>query len=57
MKENSRADYMKSRREKYKMFSVEIEREKMNRFETVLNKKQVSKSEWLNKKIDEEISE
>lgn len=57
MKENSRADYMKSRREKYKMFSVEIEREKMNRFETALNKKQVSKSEWLNKKIDEEISE
>ena len=53
----SRADYFKERRKKFKSFTVEIEREKMERLEKKLSDKSISKAEWLNKKIDEEISE
>ena len=51
----SRADYFKERRNKFKSFTVEVEREKMERFEKKLGKEKMSKAEWLNKKIDEEI--
>lgn len=57
MAPESRADYFKERRKKFKSFTVEIEREKMERLEKKLRKQNTSKAEWLNKKIDEEISE
>lgn len=56
MAPGSRADYFKERRKKFKSFTVEIEREKMERLEKKLSSKSLSKAEWLNEKIDEEIS-
>ena len=57
MPPESRAEYFKERRAKYKSFTVEVEREKMERFETKLKEDNTSKTDWLNKKIDEELSE
>ncbi len=53
----SRAEYFRQRRTKYKSFTVEIEREKMERFEQRLNENQTTKAKWLNEKIDEELGE
>ena len=52
----SRADYMKSRRERFKAFHVEVERERMEALEQTLFEKKQTKKEWLESKIDEEIS-
>lgn len=54
--EKSRAEYMKSRRENQKTFSAVIERKKMESFEKKLHEIGKSKTEWLNEKIDEELS-
>ena len=54
--ENSRADYMKARREKQKTFSVAVDKEKMLKFEKKLSEQKKTKSEWLNEKIDEELN-
>ncbi|MBF0709712.1 MULTISPECIES: hypothetical protein [unclassified Gemella] len=51
----SRADYFKKRREQFKQFNVSVEKEKITIFEEILKKKNLTKAEWLNKKIDEEI--
>lgn len=48
---------MKARRSSKKTFSVAVDKEKMLRFEEKLNSQNRTKSEWLNKKIDEEIGE
>lgn len=53
--EHSRADYFKERREKYKAFHVEVEREKMEAFENKLHIKKQTKKEWLDEKISEEL--
>lgn len=53
--ENSRADYFKGRREKFKAFHVEVEKEKMEAFEKKLSAKQQSKKDWLDEKISEEL--
>lgn len=55
MSPESRAEYFKERRNKFKSFTVEVERGKMERFEEKLRSQQTSKAEWLNKKIDEEL--
>ncbi len=55
MPPESRAEYFRQRRTKYKSFTVEIEREKMERFEQRLNENQTTKAKWLNEKIDEEL--
>ncbi len=55
--ENGRADYMKARRTTKKTFSVSVEKEKMLEFEKKLSKQNKTKAEWLNEKIDEELSE
>lgn len=52
---DSRAEYFKERREKFKSFTVEVERKKMECFEKKLEEKQVTKAQWLNEKIDEEL--
>lgn len=53
--EKSRADYFKARREKQKTFSVYIDREKLEYFESRLLEHGKTKTEWLNEKIDEEL--
>lgn len=55
MPPESRAEYFKERRNKFKSFTVEVDREKMERFEKKLSEQQKSKAEWLNGKIDEEL--
>ncbi len=57
MPPESRAEYFRERRAKFKSFTVEIERDKMERFEKKLTDKQQTKAQWLNKKIDEELGE
>ena len=47
--------YFKERRNKYKLFTVEVEREKMELFEKKLSDNNTSKAVWLNEKIDEEL--
>lgn len=53
----SRADYFKKRREKTRNFSVEVEKSKMEKLENKLSKQNKTKTQWLNEKIDEELSE
>ena len=53
MPPESRAEYFKDRRAKFKSFTVEVEREKMEAFERKLQ----SKKEWLDKKIAEELGQ
>lgn len=53
MTAQSRAEYFKERRGKFRTFSVEVERDKMERFEAWLNDQGMTKTEWLNRKIDE----
>lgn len=53
--ENSRADYFKERRGKFKAFHVEVERDKMESFEKKLVEQNKSKKQWLDEKIDEEL--
>ena len=55
MPPDSRAEYFKERREKFKSFTVEVEREKMERLEKKLSEQSKTKASWLNEKIDEEI--
>lgn len=55
MAEKSRANYFKERRKLTKAFYVEIDKNKMERFESNLNLRNKSKKEWLNEKIDEEL--
>lgn len=57
MAQESRAEYFKERRSKYKSFTVEVERGKMDRFEQKLSEQNTTKAEWLNKKINEELGE
>jgi phage regulator Rha-like protein len=53
----SRADYMKERRKKKRNFSVELDIDKFDKLEKKLSEKGVTKKQWLNKKVDEEIGE
>lgn len=55
MAPESRAEYFRERRTKFKSFSVAIEREKMEQLEKKLSDKQITKASWLNEKIDEEL--
>ena len=57
LQRKSRAQYFRERRKDRKSFVVEVEREKMERFEEKLKEKNVSKVKWLNEKIDEELGE
>ena len=51
----SRADYMKSRREGKKNFSVLIDKDKAEKLEEKLVSENKTKSAWLEEKIDEEL--
>jgi len=53
----SRANYMKERRKTIRNFSVEIDRNKFDKLENKLLEKNITKKEWFNQKIDEELNE
>jgi|UPI0006883C63 hypothetical protein F3_00407 len=53
--QKSRAEYFKERRKKLKDFGVLIEREKLEEFEKQLKQKNITKTKWLNDKIDIEL--
>ena len=55
MAPKSRAEYFKERRSKFKAFSVEVERQKIESLEEKLRSQNKTKVEWLNEKIDEEL--
>ena len=57
MPQESRAQYFRDRRKKFKYFSVEVEMKKMEKLEEKLKSKNISKTDWLNAKIDEELGE
>lgn len=48
---------MKERRKTTRNFSVEVDRKKFDELENKLSKKNMTKKEWLNQKIDEELKE
>lgn len=54
--DNSRADYFRQRRESRKSFNVLLEKEKAEKLEQKLKELKKTKAEWLNEKIDEELS-
>ena len=47
---------MKNRRKSTKAFYVELEIEKMENLESHLQEQNKTKKQWLNEKIDEELS-
>ena len=49
-------EYYRKRRETIGQFSVPIAREKLIALTDKLNKKKKTKTQWLNEKIDEELS-
>lgn len=55
MEGKSRADYFRMRRESRKAFNVLVEKEKIEKLESKLAIKGMTKAEWLNRKIDEEL--
>lgn len=48
---------MKNRRKYTRAFYVELETEKMEKLENHLQEQNKTKKEWLNEKVDEELSE
>lgn len=52
-----RADYFKERRKTIGQFSVSVSKEKLEKLDTKLKEKGITKTAWLNEKIDEEIGE
>ena len=53
--EKSRADYMKQYREGKKTFSAVIDKSKAEALEEKLRQEKISKTSWLEEKIDEEL--
>ncbi len=57
MPPKSRAEYFRKRRETIGQFNVSVPVEKIRALEKKLQKKGRTKTQWLNEKIDEELSE
>lgn len=57
MAEKSRAEYYRKRRETIGQFSVPVPREKLEALTKKLDNESKTKTQWLNEKIDEELSE
>lgn len=49
------SEYFKERRKTIGQFSVSVPREKLEAFDKKLKEMGISKTAWLNQKIDEEI--
>ena len=52
----SKAEYYRKRRETIGQFSVPVSREKLRALTEKLRREQKTKTQWLNEKIDEELS-
>lgn len=52
----SRAEYFRERRKTMKQFNVMLKREKVEALETKLRILGRTKADWLNEKVDEELS-
>lgn len=48
---------MRGRRKTTRNFSVEVDREKFDKLQNKLSERSITKKEWLNQKIDEELKE
>ena len=57
MAPSNSAEYYRKRRETIGQFSVPISRDKLNALTEKLKAKKKTKTQWLNEKIDEELSE
>ncbi len=57
MAPSNKPEYYRKRRETIGQFSVSVSREKLNALTEKLKIKQKTKTQWLNEKIDEELSE
>lgn len=57
MAPESRAEYFRELRKKKKQFVVLVDHEKMKLLDEKLAEKQETRTAWLNRKIDEEISQ
>lgn len=56
MPPESRAEYFRERRKKIGQFSVPIARDKLDKLTKKLDEQSKTKTQWLNEKIDEELS-
>lgn len=56
MSPESRAEYYRKRRETIGQFSVPVPREKLDALSERLKQRNKTKTQWLNDKIDEELS-
>ena len=56
MAEKSRAEDYRKRRETIGQFSVPVQRDKLDALTKKLDEKGQTKTQWLNDKIDEELS-
>ncbi len=52
----SRAEYFRERRKTMKQFNVMLKREKVEALEAKLRILDRTKADWLNEKVDEELS-
>lgn len=57
MVERKRADYFRERRKSIGQFNISVPREKLDALNKKLEEKGITKTAWLNEKIDEEIGE
>lgn len=56
MPPESRAEYMRERRKEIGQFSVSVSRKKLKALDEKLENQKKTKTQWLNEKIDEELS-
>lgn len=56
MAPSNRAEYYRKRRETIGQFSVPLSREKLNALTEKLKEQNKTKTQWLNEKVDEELS-
>lgn len=56
MASKSRAEYFRERRKTIGQFTVSISKDKLSALDDKLKSKGITKTAWLNEKIDEEIS-
>lgn len=54
---SDRSDYFKERRKRIGQFNIGVPKEKLEKLENDLENKGITKTQWLNDKIDEEIRE
>ena len=57
MAENSRAEYFRKRRQEKKQLVFMIDRQKAEKLDDLLKSRGEGRTEWLRRKIDEEIGE